>query len=125
LQIPIPILGIATPKEILRDARIPPVAMQQKTGRKGHTMRRKYFGEECVFEFVWQHCDNDGLWSGSPGTLAAKFNVSEDEAQDMLGELCDRNLIQRLGNSTFIVARWRERDDAGEEESGVNENRSL
>ena len=56
--------------------------MQQRSERKAHTMRRKYFAEEYVFEFIWQHCDNDGLWDGDAETLAAKFNVSEDEARD-------------------------------------------
>ena len=70
--------------------------MQQKTGRKGHTMRRKYFGEECVFEFVWQHCDNDGIWDGDAESVAADFHVSEDEAHEMLSDLANRGLIERL-----------------------------
>lgn len=36
-----------------QDAKVPPVAMQQRSERKAHTMRRKYFGEEYVFEFIW------------------------------------------------------------------------
>jgi hypothetical protein len=79
-------------------------------------MRRKYFGEEYVFEFICQHCDNDGMWTGNAEALAAEFNASEDEAYDALSELCDRDRIQRVGNSTYIVTRWRERDEPGEEE---------
>jgi hypothetical protein len=36
-----------------------------------------------------QHCDNDGMWDGDASTLAAIFDVTEDEAHDVLGELCD------------------------------------
>jgi hypothetical protein len=56
--------------------------MQQRSGRKAHTMRRKYFGWGQVFEFIWRHCDRDGLWDSDAETVAAKFNVSEDEARD-------------------------------------------
>jgi hypothetical protein len=75
-----------------------------------------YFGEEYVFEFIGQHADRDGLWTGDAETLAAKFNVTKDEAYDALTELCDRDLIQRIGSATYIIMRWRERDEAAEEE---------
>jgi hypothetical protein len=110
LQIPMAFLGIMALKEI------PPVAVQQRSGRKAHTMRKKYFGEEYVFEFIWQHCDNDGVWSGNDETLAAKFNVTKDTAYDALSELCVRDLIQRVGGREYIVVNWRERDDRDEEE---------
>lgn len=90
--------------------------MQQRSERKAHTMRRKYFSDEYVFEFIWQHCDNDGIWSGNDETLAAKFNVTKDTAYDALSELCDRDLIQRVGTATYIITRWRERDEPVEEE---------
>jgi hypothetical protein len=90
--------------------------MQQRSERKAHTMRRKYFGWEQVFEFIWQHCDCDGLGSGNDETLAAKFNVTKDAAYDALPELRDRNLIQRVGTATYIITRWRERDEPVEEE---------
>ncbi len=79
-------------------------------------MKRKYFGEQYVFAFIWNKADADGLWDGDASTVAAEFNVGEDEAYDALGELCDRNLIQRVGNSTYIVTKWPERDEAGDKE---------
>jgi hypothetical protein len=79
-------------------------------------MRKKDCDQESVFEHIWKHADRDGLWSGDDTTLADEFRVSEDEAQDMLGELCDRNRIQRVGGATYIITRWRERDEPGEEE---------
>jgi len=83
---------------------------------KDTTMRkRKYFDEEGVFGFVWGHADSDGLWSGDDSTLAEEFRVSENEAHEVLGELCDRNRIQRVGTATYIVTRWRDRDHADEE----------
>jgi hypothetical protein len=99
--------------------------MQQRSERKAHTMRRKYFGEEYVFEFIWQHCDNDGIWSGDASTVAAKFGVSEDEAYDALSELCDRGLIEKLVPGKFAIARWPERDDASRERIGVVRTRWL
>jgi hypothetical protein len=47
--------------------------------------------------------------------VAAAFNVSEDAAYAVLSDLCDANRIQRVGTATYIVTRWRERDDAAEE----------
>jgi hypothetical protein len=88
--------------------------MQQRSERKAHTVRRKYFGEEYVFEFIWQHCDNDGLWTGDAESVASEFDVTEDAAHEALGDLCDRGLIQKLESAKYIVTKWRERDD-GEE----------
>ena len=79
-------------------------------------MRKKYCDEESVFEHIWKNADADGLWEGDDARLAVEFSVGEDEAHEMLGELCDRNLIQRVGTATYIITRWRERDDAGKED---------
>ena len=89
--------------------------MQQRSERKAHTMRRKYFAEEYVFEFIWQHCDNDGLWDGDAETLAAKFNVSEDEDYDALSELCDRGHVERLVPGAYAITEWRERDEPADD----------
>ena len=79
-------------------------------------MKRKYFGEEYLFEFIWQHADRDGLWDGDAASVAAKFGVTEEEAHETLSDLGDRDLIQRVGNSTYIVTQWRERDESAEKE---------
>jgi hypothetical protein len=79
-------------------------------------MRRKYFGEEYVFEFIWQHCDRDGLWDGDAETLVAKFAVSEDQADETLSDLADRGLIEKLCPGTYAISEWREQDASGEEE---------
>jgi hypothetical protein len=79
-------------------------------------MRKKYFREEDVFRFIWDAADSDGIWNGDWETLAAKFNVTKDAAYDALSELCDRHFIERVGNSTYIITGWRERDALGEEE---------
>ena len=80
------------------------------------TMRTRYFGWERVFEHIWQHCNHDGIWIGNDETLAAEFHVSEDEAYDVLSELCGRGLIEMLVPGTFAITKWPERDDPGEEE---------
>ncbi len=79
-------------------------------------MRRRYFREEDVFGFVRNTADPDGIWNGNDQTLAAAFNVSADAAYAVLSDLCDRNRLQRVGDATYIITTWRERDDAGEEE---------
>jgi hypothetical protein len=79
-------------------------------------MRKKYCDQESVFAHIWQHAAADGLWDGSATTLAEKFRVSEDEVHEVLGELCDRNRIPRVGGATYIITRWRERDEPDEEE---------
>ena len=78
-------------------------------------MRKRYFGEAQAFEFIWQHCDDDGTWAGDPTTVAAEFNVSEDEAHAALSELSDRALIEILVPGVFAIMHWRERDEPGEE----------
>jgi hypothetical protein len=84
--------------------------------RKAHTTRKKYFSQEYVFEFIWQHSDNDGLWDGDAESVAAKFNVTKETAYDALSELCDRDIIQRVGTATYIITRWRERNEPEGEE---------
>jgi hypothetical protein len=79
-------------------------------------MRQKYCDQESVFAHIWQHADADGLWSSDDASLAEAFRVSEDESYEILGELCDRNRIQRVGTATYIVTNWRDRDDADEED---------
>ena len=79
-------------------------------------MRKKYFDWEYVFEFVWNNADHDGLWDGDATTLAAEFAVTEAEAHSMLGELCDRGLIEKLYPGKFAITKWRERSEPGEEE---------
>src|SRR5436305_12067425 len=66
------------------------------SGRKAHNMRTRYFGWEYVFEHIWQHCNRDGLWDGDAASVAADFQVSEDEADDMLCDLADQGLIEKL-----------------------------
>ena len=78
-------------------------------------MRRRYFGEEFLFEFIWQHCDNEGIWTGDAASLGEEFTVSEDEAYSTLSELCDRNLIEKVGKETYIITRWREWDETDEQ----------
>ena len=68
-------------------------------------MRRRYFREEDVFRFIWDAADSDGLWTGDASTIAAEFGVTEDEAYDALGDLCDRLFIERVGTATYIIAR--------------------
>jgi hypothetical protein len=79
-------------------------------------MKRKYFGWERVFDFIWQHRDRDGLWAGDAASVAAEFHVSEDEAHDVLADLSDRGLIEPLLPGKYAIAKWRERDDPDEEE---------
>ena len=78
---------------------------------------KKCFREEDVFGFVWEHADREGMWTGDSATVAQEFGVSDDEAYAVLSELCDCDRIQRIGDETYIVTRWPERDDPGKEES--------
>jgi hypothetical protein len=79
--------------------------------RKATTVKKKYFCEEGVFEFIWNNCDHDGLWDGNAEIVAEEFGVSEDQAYFVLSHLSERNHVQRVGNSTYIVTRWPESDD--------------
>jgi hypothetical protein len=77
-------------------------------------MRKKYCSEEEVFKFIWDNCDDDGLWNGDAATVAEEFGVSEDAAHEALGELCDRGLIEKLVPGKYAVVKWHEGDDPGE-----------
>ena len=79
-------------------------------------MKKKTFDHESLYEFIWNGADNDGIWSGNEKTLAAKFRVPEDQAYVVLGDLCDHNLIQRVGKGDYIITRWPERSEPGEDE---------
>lgn len=78
-------------------------------------MRKRYFREEDVFGFIWKAADEDGIWEGDDQTLAAAFSVTENEAYAVLTDLCGRNHLQPLDRSKYIIVRWHERDDVGEE----------
>ena len=79
-------------------------------------MRKKHCNRETTFEHIWKHADNDGVWTGDAAIIAAEFGVSENEAHELIGELCDRGLVERVYPGTYAITKWRERDDAGEEE---------
>jgi hypothetical protein len=79
-------------------------------------MRKKHFSFEQAFEYIWQHCDSEGLWTGGDATLAEEFGVSEDEAHTMLADLSQRGLIEKLFPGTFAIVQWRERDDPTEKD---------
>ncbi len=78
--------------------------------------RRKYFGWEQAFEFIWRHADREGMWLGDAATLAAEFDASEQAADDVLDELRDRRLIEKLDAGTFFISGWREKDEIEERE---------
>jgi hypothetical protein len=77
-------------------------------------MKKKYFGEESVFEHIWNAADEEGLWTGNAETLAREFGVTQDEAYSMLAQLCQRHLIERLFQGKFAIVNWPERVDPGE-----------
>lgn len=82
---------------------------------QGEAMRRKkYFGWEQAFEFIWQNADREGLWLGDASSLAAEFDASEQAADAVLDELRDRSLIEKLDAWTFFISKWREKDDPDE-----------
>jgi hypothetical protein len=74
--------------------------------------RKKYFGEEYVFELIWQNADHDGIWHGDAASLAAEFDVTEDDAHSALSQLCDRRIIQRVYKETYIIVNWHETESA-------------
>ncbi len=76
--------------------------------------RQKYFGSEQAFESIWQNADRYGIWHGDAVSLAAEFDVSEDIAHSTLDELCARRLIEKLYTGTFIISKWREKDESSE-----------
>jgi hypothetical protein len=78
-------------------------------------MKKKCFDWEQSFAFIWNSADNDGIWCGNGKTLAAKFGVKEDEAHDVLSNLCSRGLIEELLPGTYAILRWPEKDDRSTE----------
>jgi len=78
-------------------------------------MRKKCCSEEEVFAFVWNNCDDDGLWTGDAAVIAAEFSVNEIEAHEVLTELCDGVHIEEVYPGTFAITAWRERDEPAEE----------
>jgi hypothetical protein len=73
--------------------------------------RKKYFGWEQAFHFVWQGANREGIWNGDASSLAAEFDVSEDDADAVLGDLCKRRTLERLYTGSYIIVNWRETDD--------------
>lgn len=71
--------------------------------------RNKYFDWEQAFHFIWQNADEDGIWHGNAVSLAAEFEVSEDDAVSVLDELRDRHLIEKLYTGSFYLSKWREK----------------
>jgi hypothetical protein len=78
-------------------------------------MRNKCCNPESVFRHIWEYAD-DGVWNGDASTIATEFNVGEDEASAVLSEICDEGQIENVYPGTYAITKWRERDDAGEEE---------
>ena len=74
--------------------------------------RKKYCDEETAFEFIWQNADRDGIWHGDAASLRAEFEISEEAAEAVLDELRTRRLIEKLYTGKYVIANWRDRDDA-------------
>jgi hypothetical protein len=58
--------------------------------------RKKYFDSEGALESIWQHADRDGIWHGDAASLAAEFDVTENDAHSALSDLCDRRIIEKV-----------------------------
>jgi hypothetical protein len=82
--------------------------------------RKKYFDEERAFEFIWQNADRDGIWRGDAVDLAVEFEVSEDAAETVLGELRARRLIEKLYTGAFFISKWRGRDDVDSTRNAIS-----
>jgi hypothetical protein len=78
-------------------------------------MRKRYCDQESVFQHIWRSADDDGLWTGGGASLGEAFGVSEDEAYDVLSELCDRGHVEEVFPGKYAIVKWRERDDLCEE----------
>lgn len=78
-------------------------------------MSKKYFREEDVFGFVWEHANRAGMWDGDASTIAAEFGVSEDEAYEMLGVICDGGHVEKVVPGTYAITEWRERDEPADD----------
>jgi hypothetical protein len=73
--------------------------------------RKKYFGSEQAYEFIYQNADHDGIWHGDATELAEEFDSTENDAHSALSDLCERRMIQKVYKQTFVIVNWRERDD--------------
>ena len=82
-----------------------------------YTMRKKYCDQESVFAHIWNHADAGGLWDGDASTVAAEFGVSEDEAHDMLSELCDGHHVEKVVPGKHAIVKWTEPDEEDEPEA--------
>jgi hypothetical protein len=77
-------------------------------------MKRKgYLNWEEAFRSIWQNSGRDGIWHGDATSLAEKFDASENDAESVLEELRERRLIERLSAGTYLLSKWRQRDDRG------------
>ena len=75
-------------------------------------MRKRYFGWEQAFHYLWNNADDDGIWHGDAATLAQDFCVSENEAHSGLNELCERRLIERIDQRAYAMTNWPEEDES-------------
>jgi hypothetical protein len=73
--------------------------------------RKKYFGWEQAFHFIWQGADQDGIWNGDAASLMAEFKILEEAAEAVLDDLRTRRLIEKLYTGSYIIVSWRDRDD--------------
>jgi hypothetical protein len=77
--------------------------------------RKKYFGWEQAFHFIWQGADQDGIWHGDAASLAAEFDATEDDAYSVLSDLRDGRKIEKLYTGKYIIVNWPEKDDLPDE----------
>jgi hypothetical protein len=54
------------------------------------------------------------MWHGDAASLEEEFDVSEEAAQAVLDDLCNRRLIEKVYTGTFFISKWREKDDPGD-----------
>jgi hypothetical protein len=77
--------------------------------------RKTYFDEERAFEFIWQNPDRDGIWHGDAASLREEFEISEDDAEEVLDQLRARRLIEKLHTGVFFICNWRQKKLLDEE----------
>lgn len=75
--------------------------------------RNQYFDWEQGFHFIRQNADDDGIWHGNAESLAERFEVSEESAEEVLRELRTKRLIERLSARAYFLSKWKERDSIG------------
>jgi hypothetical protein len=73
--------------------------------------RKKCFDWEQAFRLIWENADHDGIWRGDAANLAKEFDALEDDAESILDELRERQLIEKLDARTYFLSKWREKDD--------------